>query len=276
MRPSTPNPLCHAGSPKRVVFGSITMLVHRLEAVSSTNDLARAWLAGAQKPEPGAWIARVQTAGRGTRGRSWASPPGGLWMSLAMPLGERANEALPGLGLRAGLATARAIREILPDEVAGLVRLRWPNDLVAVQPDGPVRKVGGTLIEQASPGIIVGVGLNANNTPPATDDAGHPLRTPPVSLAGLASHEVALDALAESILGHLVSLVPARGLPADVARELEAVLHRPGGPVRVTGRDGTEHTGVVRGLSDRPESLGALLLERPDGEIITVTSGDLS
>ena len=53
-----------------------------LESTASTNDNALAW-AAAGAPE-GAWIvAGAQTAGRGRRGRVWASPPGaGLYLSV--------------------------------------------------------------------------------------------------------------------------------------------------------------------------------------------------
>lgn len=271
-----PNPLCHAGSPTPLRTGSGTVLVHHLDATRSTNDLARTWLTDHAMPVPAAWIAGIQTAGRGTRGRSWASPVGGLWMSLAMPLGDRTSHLLPGLGLRVGLATLRAVRDALPKDTASKVLLRWPNDLVTTQPDEPVRKIGGTITEQAGPGIVVGVGLNVNNAPPATDDAGQPLRTPPVSLAKLAGHELARDRLAESILDHLVRLIPVAGLPKDLFREIEGVLLRPSSPTLVTERDGTEHRGIIRGLSIQPGALGGLLVDLPDGRTITVTGGDLS
>ena len=271
-----PNPLYHAGSPAPLRVGSGTVLVHHLDATGSTNDLARTWLTDHSAPVPAAWIAGIQTAGRGTRGRSWASPVGGLWMSLAMPLGDRASGVLPGLGLRVGLATLRAVRDALMKDTASRVLLRWPNDLVTTQPDEPVRKIGGTITEQAGPGIVVGIGLNVNKHPPATDDAGQPLRTPPVSLAQLAGHELALDRLAESILDHLVRLIPVAGLPEDLFREIEGVLLRPDSPTRVTGRDGTEHRGIIRGLSIQPGALGGLLVDLPDGRTITVTGGDLS
>ncbi|XHC24703.1 biotin--[acetyl-CoA-carboxylase] ligase [Phycisphaerales bacterium ac7] len=276
MTQSKPNPLCHAGSPTTLRMGSGTVLVHRLDATRSTNDLARTWLTDHAAPVPAAWIAGIQTAGRGTRGRSWASPEGGLWMSLAMPVADPAAGVLPGLGLRVGVAAVRAVRESLPERAASEVVLRWPNDLVVARPGAGVRKIGGMLVECAPHGIVVGLGINVNNTPPATDDAGRPLRTPPVSVAELAGEDLVLDRLAECLLGHLTDLIPVPGLPNSLFREIEGLLHRPDSGVQVTGRDGRMYSGLIRGVSEHPDSLGALLLEQPNGDVMRVVSGDLS
>ena len=267
-------PLCHAGSPEPKAIGAGELLVHRLETVSSTNDLAKQWLGNAGTDGPAAWVAKVQTAGRGTRGRSWASPEGGLWMSLAVPLSDT-TDTLAGLGMRVGLAIARAVRGALPDDRAPMVRLRWPNDLIAMETDQQPRKLGGTIIEQAHTGIVIGVGVNVNHQPPRRDDAGTPLRTPAMALADLAERQLPIDGLADAAIRELARLVPVPGLPAGLHKEIEGLLYRPESPVRVTGRDGTEQSGIIRGLSSRPESLGALLLKTTDGRMVTVSSGEL-
>ena len=275
MNPDANKPLCHAGSPEPMAVGAGELLVHRLKTVSSTNDLAKQWLGDAGTDGPAAWIAKVQTAGRGTRGRSWASPEGGLWMSLAVPLSDPTTDILPGLGMRVGLAIARAVRGALPDDRASRVRLRWPNDLIATEADQPPRKLGGTIIERVDTGIVIGVGINVNNPPPRQDGAGSPLRTPAMALADLAERQLPIDRLADAAIRELVRLVPVPGLPADLREEIEGMLYRPESPVRVTGRDGTEQSGIIKGLSPQPQSLGALLLETTEGRIVTVSSGEL-
>lgn len=132
-----------------------------LDVVDSTLDElhARA-LDGAAD---GTWlVAAEQRAGRGSRGRSWHSPRGGLWMSVL-----RRGAGTPGgfevLSLRAGLAIARVL-DGLPPVVP--VMLKWPNDLIVRD-----RKVGGVLAEARWQGerlqwVAIGLGLNVANPIP--------------------------------------------------------------------------------------------------------------
>jgi len=98
--------------------------------------------------------AEHQTAGRGRRGRTWASEPGSsLLVSVIL------RPAPPLVTLLAGLAAAEAC-----ETVAGVAAtLKWPNDVMA--PEG---KLGGILSELVSgPGpakhaAVVGLGLNVN------------------------------------------------------------------------------------------------------------------
>jgi BirA family transcriptional regulator, biotin operon repressor / biotin---[acetyl-CoA-carboxylase] ligase len=118
----------------------------------------------AERGAPGgtAVVADVQTAGRGSRGRSWTSPPGGLWLSvLARPA--KAGSAL--VSLRAGLAVAEALDPFLADAV---ITLKWPNDLMLGE-----LKTGGLLCEARWQGgapawLVIGLGLNVANPPEAS------------------------------------------------------------------------------------------------------------
>lgn len=125
--------------------------------VDSTNAAARR-LAG----EPGdsrVIIAESQTAGRGRRGRAWASPPGaGLWFSLLLqPSGIAAGAAAP-----VTLVCAVSLAERLRSETGLPVLVKWPNDLLV---NG--RKVCGILTEfKGEPDrveyLVIGVGINVN------------------------------------------------------------------------------------------------------------------
>ncbi|MEZ4412718.1 MAG: biotin--[acetyl-CoA-carboxylase] ligase [Gemmatimonadales bacterium] len=133
-----------------------------LEVVDSTLDQLHA--RAADGADDGTWlVAREQWAGRGSRGRTWYSPPGGLWMSVL-----RRGAATPGgvevLSLRAGLAIARVL-DGLPPIVP--VMLKWPNDLIVRD-----RKVGGVLTEATWQGdrlqwVAIGLGLNVANPIPS-------------------------------------------------------------------------------------------------------------
>jgi BirA family biotin operon repressor/biotin-[acetyl-CoA-carboxylase] ligase len=146
-------------------------LIRWHQSVESTQDLAhRAAQAGA--PAGTAIAARVQTGGRGTRRRRWASADGGLWISVVVRPGEADHVGL--LGIRAGLALADRLEQASDGRLA--VRLKWPNDLYVA--DG---KLGGVLAEARWQGdvlswVVIGVGLNLTNELPG-DVAPRAVRT---------------------------------------------------------------------------------------------------
>ena len=141
-------------------------IVHRLDSVSSTNDVA---LQIADAPEGTVIVAGEQTAGKGRRGRKWSSPPGeGLYLSIVLRPPLPYNK-LWQMAFVVSLAACEAIRQ-----VSGLdARIKWPNDILI---NG--RKVCGILIETRGHGdagtrgfVVVGIGINVNNQsfPPDLD-----------------------------------------------------------------------------------------------------------
>jgi BirA family transcriptional regulator, biotin operon repressor / biotin---[acetyl-CoA-carboxylase] ligase len=129
------------------------------ERVDSTMDLLHQLAADGAEAGT-AVLAGEQLGGRGSRGRSWQSPPGGLWLSLLF------RPAAPGgvevMSLRVGLAVAEALDDLVPHSV----QLKWPNDLMLGE-----RKVGGILCEARWQGhtlgwVTVGVGMNVRNAVP--------------------------------------------------------------------------------------------------------------
>jgi BirA family biotin operon repressor/biotin-[acetyl-CoA-carboxylase] ligase len=137
------------------------MTVEWHDSLPSTMDLAHTRAAeGAAHGT--AVAARVQTAGRGRRGRTWHSPAGGLWMSVVCRPADA--EGVEHLSLRVGLAVAETIERLFPD----LPRLtvKWPNDLLLGG-----RKLAGILCEARWEGgtpawVIAAVGLNVSNPIP--------------------------------------------------------------------------------------------------------------
>jgi BirA family biotin operon repressor/biotin-[acetyl-CoA-carboxylase] ligase len=124
-------------------------------------------LAAAGAEEGTVVAAGEQTTGRGSRGRTWRSPVGGLWLSaLYRP---RTAAGVDLLSLRVGLAVAEAI-EAMGRELQ--VAIKWPNDLMLDD-----RKLGGILCEARWQGedlawIVAGVGLNVTNALPPELAAG--------------------------------------------------------------------------------------------------------
>ena len=120
-------------------------------------------------------LAERQSGGRGRLGRSWASPlASNLYLSLARAF-EGGLARLGGLGLVAGVAAAEALHAL----GYASVRLKWPNDLVVVAPDGGLRKLGGLLVEgggeHAGPvRAVLGLGLNLRMPQAAAAAIGQP------------------------------------------------------------------------------------------------------
>jgi BirA family transcriptional regulator, biotin operon repressor / biotin---[acetyl-CoA-carboxylase] ligase len=136
------------------------------ERTDSTNDDARA-AASAGCADGHVVLADAQTRGRGSRGRSWDSPPGtDLYLSIVARLDVPLASIAP-LTLAVGLAVAECVEQLLtatgPGPGAGArADIKWPNDVWVRG-----RKIAGILVEGASLGqtnlpLVIGIGLNVN------------------------------------------------------------------------------------------------------------------
>lgn len=161
------------------------------QTTGSTNDDAR------QAARDGAVdghtvVAETQTAGRGSRGRSWSSPAGtDLYFSVVAHM-KVPPERLPPLTLVVGLAVAEAFDPLLSTHV------KWPND---VWYQG--QKLVGILVEGASTGaqiepLVIGIGINVNRRtfPPGLD-------VPPSSLALALGHDVDRSLVLAGVLNRM-------------------------------------------------------------------------
>ncbi|KAA0982159.1 bifunctional biotin--[acetyl-CoA-carboxylase] ligase/biotin operon repressor BirA [Pseudomonas sp. ANT_J28] len=103
-------------------------------------------------------LAERQTAGRGRRGRKWASPfAENIYFSLVLRI-EGGMRQLEGLSLVVGLAVMQALREL---GISG-AGLKWPNDVLVGQ-----KKIAGILLELVGDPadvchVVLGVGINVN------------------------------------------------------------------------------------------------------------------
>ncbi len=95
-----------------------------------------------------------QTQGKGRHGRRWVAPPGTSVLASVM-LHPPSERHLPELSLVAALAAAEAI-----EAATGLsAQIKWPNDVMLNR-----RKVAGILSELADGAVVVGMGINVNQT----------------------------------------------------------------------------------------------------------------
>lgn len=173
-------------------------LLSIIERAESTQDLVHR-LGEEGAPHGTAIFAREQVGARGTRGRAWRAPPGGLWLSVLLRPGDPA--AVEVLSLRVGLAVAGTLERSGSIPAIGL---KWPNDLILDD-----RKLAGVLCEARWRGerigwVTVGVGINVRNPIPAEvrDTA-----------ARLVDHdpEMVPDALAEPVRGAIAGVDLASG-----------------------------------------------------------------
>lgn len=129
------------------------------DSLGSTNDEAKRLARAGAEAGTLVW-AREQTAGRGRRGRAWASPPGNLYLSLVQRPDCTADRAAQ-LGFVAALAVGDALRPLCD------TACKWPNDVLAGG-----RKIAGILLELETGArgvpafVVVGVGVNLVSAPP--------------------------------------------------------------------------------------------------------------
>jgi len=218
-------------------------------------------------------LAERQTGGRGRRGREWTSPLAAhLYLSLSRTFGGGLAR-LGGLSLVAGIAVAEALHALgFPQ-----VRLKWPNDLVVAGDAGPLRKLGGLLVEgggeHAGPvRAVIGIGLNVRM--PAA--AASRIEQPWCDLAGLTR-----DGKSGLVRNRVVAALLARLLPAleqfDTAG-LAPLLPRYAALDALAARAVTVHgahsmqVGMALGLADD----GALRLRLADGSECRFHAGEVS
>ena len=169
--------------------------------VTSTNEVIKQKIHSQQlvaKQSGSVVFAEAQTAGRGRRGRQWASPLGAsLYMSMHWRF-DQGISATMGLSLAVGIAIVEALTELGVNDLG----LKWPNDVYFQG-----RKLAGILIELEGQGsescdIVIGVGINVNLPAKVADQIDQPY-------SDLAQTGIAIDrnVIAAKILEHLWQLL---------------------------------------------------------------------
>ena len=216
------------------------------ESLPSTQDRALA-LAREGAPE-GTWVvARRQTRGRGRLERSWESPEGGLYGSIVL---SRPRDHTGLLPLTVGAVLASALRK----EYAVPVVLKWPNDLLVLEPGRAPRKLAGILTDEvASPtlgrAVVVGVGVNVRLDrtllPPSLSERV-------AALDEFVTPSPPLEEVEAIVVGSVLGAAQRLAAPdgARTARNLcRTLLYGVGRPVTVDGRP----AGTLEGLGDEGE-----------------------
>jgi len=210
-------------------------------------------------------LARVQSAGRGRRGRVWQTGGDNLAATLLLTLDASPLEAAQ-LGFVAALAVGDMVQAYVPP---AMVRLKWPNDVLI---EG--QKVAGILIESgpAQTGelwVSVGIGVNLASAPANVDH-------PAIAVA---------DALSADVLRPPTQDEALEQLSASFAGRLAQWLDQGFGPVRQAWLERAFGMGqpcrarlarqTVEGVAESLDADGALLIRLPDGGLARITAGDV-
>ncbi|NUM54632.1 MAG: biotin--[acetyl-CoA-carboxylase] ligase [Candidatus Hydrogenedentes bacterium] len=171
--------------------------LHR--TIDSTNTRAMELAALESTKLPLLVLTENQTAGRGRGSNVWWSAPGALTFSLALDLSgnDTSPESWPRYALASAVAVCDALESFAPDASFGI---RWPNDVCH-----GLQKICGILPELCmaqAPRLVLGVGINANNT---TSAAPAELRDSATSLFDLTRRRSNVTALLIAVLRQLES-----------------------------------------------------------------------
>jgi BirA family biotin operon repressor/biotin-[acetyl-CoA-carboxylase] ligase len=212
-------------------------------------------LLGSGLPEGAAAATDHQTGGRGRLGRRWVEPPG-TSVLVSVMLHPPPERHLPELSLVAALAAAEAV-----EGATGLAaQLKWPNDVMLNR-----RKVAGILAELADGAVVVGIGINVNQT---RKELPLDAPTPPGSLRSLTGRSYDRAQLLGSLLFRLERIYDGwrHGGLADLYGEIGARDFLRGRRVFVDG----EQAVALQILRD-----GRLEIETDAGEVRAVESGEI-
>ena len=270
-----------------------------LNECGSTSELLKQ--SAAHVPSGTVLITDRQTAGRGRLERSWFSQEG-KDLTFSVLLRPR---LLPAQAPLLSLASALAVAEVLGElpGLQGLVKIKWPNDVLLAG-----KKVSGILLEGSLDTdrlqwAIVGVGMNVNSDPAlfgreSGGEVGVEWRgkPEPVSLRAFLLRTIPRAPLLAALLARLGERCGPRGEGAlasgaflDEVRARDALVGRrvevlagdqagasPGQPGTSPGHRGqawgqTIVEGEVVGIGRE----GQLLVRRASGEVVSVFAGDV-
>lgn len=196
-------------------------------------------------------VADHQSAGRGRLGRRWEAPPGKALL-CSLLLKPSADRDPRQLSLVAGVAVADALEE----ETGLAVQLKWPNDVMLRR-----FKVAGCLAEARDGAVVLGIGVNVNQSRAELPEGAGSLLT-------LTGREWDREHVLATLLEHL-----GRRYDAWRSGGLDAVYDGLAPRDFLRGR----HVSVnsTSGVASKIDRSGRLEIEVAHGEVVTVESGEV-
>ena len=135
---------------KPLLLGRLGQIYRYAEITDSTQRML-----AEDEVEGAVAVADEQREGRGRLGRAWEAPAGTSVLVSVLLLPAVEAPRLPELSLVAGGAVAQAIVEVTGLEPT----IKFPNDILVGG-----RKVAGILAESSEGRVVLGIGVNANQT----------------------------------------------------------------------------------------------------------------
>ena len=137
----------------------------KFNCVKSTNDEAIK-IIKSKRNFSGIISSNIQTNGKGTMGKKWISQKGNFFASIVFEL----KKTMPNFKDFA-IINPIIIKKILNEYYLGLIKIKWPNDLLIQN-----RKICGILQESVKIEkkfyLIVGIGINTLTSPKNTSFKG--------------------------------------------------------------------------------------------------------
>ena len=238
-------------------------MIYYKETDSTNLRAIEAAKAGA--PHGEIFVADLQRAGRGRRGRTWESPAGANVYMTMLLRPEFAPEKAPMLTLIMAMSVAEAIQKVTGISTG----IKWPNDLVLSG-----RKVCGILTEMSVQAgtiehVVIGVGINVNEQefPPELQETATFLSS---ETKEMIERTTLISAIEEEFWKYYHKFEETNDLIAFLPIYNERLVNY-GREVRVL-EPGNEYEAVAEGINKH----GELLVRMPDGEMRSVFAGEVS
>ena len=165
--------------------------IQYIVSTDSTNDTIWKMFCNNKIKSGGVLIAEQQNLGRGRRGRVWHSSVGeSLTFSFLI---DSQMVSLETISLCCGIAIVNGIKELTDLEC----NLKWPNDIMFNN-----YKVGGILIEKKKNFLIIGVGLNVNES-----NFNSEIKNKATSLKKILNHTIQREPLLAYIFNNIEQLL---------------------------------------------------------------------
>ena len=227
------------------------------DSISSTND----YLKGVASQSNGEFfaVAKEQSGGKGTRGRSFYSPNGGVYLSMLLRPSLKANK-LALITPYAAVVAANAV-----EKASNLsVKIKWVNDLYIGD-----KKLAGILTEASLNGdncnyVIVGIGLNVT-----TNNFPSELKGIATSLSLEGANNVDVNQIIANVINGVKNL-ESELLSGNFMAEYKSRQTLMGKEVTVSGG-----SNVLTGVAVDVDNSGALVL-KCGCETVLVSAGDVS
>lgn len=269
-------------NPERVIAweNRTAIKLNQYEVIDSTNNKAKEYVKnlinrGNTESVREIFVCEKQTNGRGRMGKNWESPAGtGIWMSCLMTPNV-SSDVLSEITLLAALGVVKAINHLaVTNSILNIEpKIKWPNDIVV---NG--KKICGILTElvnDTATGInyvICGIGINVNDKSFVGENYNH--ATSLYNESGVVWNREELFFDIALCLRQFVQTLEVKKSLGFIKDDYNSLLISMNKEIILKAEEDKykDETYISRGIDDS----GALLVESKDGNVIRVTSGEVS